>query len=305
MSIGRGIASTLLLIAIISMCNINTTHACFSPVDMYAIEVLFNKPGIGYNLTILLSKYHENIFVVTEDNRIYALKYVYIDTYGNNISFGVTIYLEMFCGNAPCIKEINDDEPVSYVIGLRMELLELCNTSTDAINNENNRVENNINNLTKKIMICPDRSVISLAFIELLKAIVNEGVITNLNEDDINMIIEAISRNTISAGWNNRLMYNEQIDNRWAPYSYLVYNELIKGLIIRSPRCSYQLPLEVVEEVKNSKPALILKRQDMVSPTTVSREQLYLNGRAVVIAIILGITVAIATYIIWRIFYKI
>lgn len=296
LNIISAILSTVIIITII-MSNTIDVYACFNPADLNAVEVLFNKPGVEYNITVLLTRFSP-IATTVDGNGSYVFKYIYRISSGEDLVFGVTLYIERFCGSAPCIEGYNEDKPIDYVLGLRIELLEpeVCVTQiTNTI--RYSRVE------TSSRGGCVQKSTINLAFSELLKVLINEGVILGLDQRDIQMIIDAINNNSITAGWNNRLMYSD-IYGGWLPYSDLVYKGLIKGVLVKTLRCSYTLPPAILEDVKSSKPALLIQKQTATTvASTYLETQQYQNGLATAIAIAIGVTVALIAYIIWRTLY--
>lgn len=241
-TVSRRTLTKLLLGIMVVVAFTNTLNACFNPADINAIEVLFNKYGVEYNLTALIVKFKP---VVVEEGRIYVFKYLYKTIAGEYLQFGVIVYIDRFCGDAPCVEGYNEDKPVRDVLAVRLEPLEECSsgsTTTTATSEKR----------------CPEKSVMSSAFSELLGRLIGEGVIVGLGSEDVYMIMDAVMNNPVVAGWNNRLLYNEKL-NRWAPYAELVYAELIKGVVVRGSYCSYKLPQEVVDEVKASEPRLIVE----------------------------------------------
>ncbi|MEM1560138.1 MAG: hypothetical protein QW775_06390 [Ignisphaera sp.] len=262
------------LIAVTFTYNVN---ACFNPADINAVEVLFNKYGASYNLTALVVKFKP---IVVEEGGIYVFKYVYRASKRDDLQFGVTVYLEKICGDAPCVEGYNEDKPMMNVLALRIELLDTCSleqiTTTTKYSSYSSTVRiekdtyttNNITTYTSTVeKKCPEKTVVSLVFNELLNKLTSEGVIIGLSIEDINKIMDAVISNPIVAGWNNRLLYNDKID-RWAPYAELINAGLIKGVLVKGPLCSYKLPQEVIDEVMASEPGLIIEEQALITPTT-------------------------------------
>lgn len=288
--------SIILITAIIigiTMSIITNVYACFNPADLNAIEVLFNKPGVDYNITVLLTRFSP--IAIVDSSGPYVFKYIYRLASGENLVFGVTLYIERFCGSTPCIEDYNEDKPIAYILGLRMELLEpeVCTTQTTPKYSE---VETSV---TKGG--CIQKSAINLAFSELLTILVSKGVILGLDQKDIYMIIDAVASSPIAAGWNNRLMYND-VYGGWASYSDLIYRGVVKGVLIKTIGCSYTLPQAILEDIKSFKPALTIAQQKYNLETPY---QQYQNGLATTIAIAIGVSVALVVYIIWRTLYKI
>jgi len=320
------IAKTLVGIAIVIVVTLTISlNACFNPADVNAIEVIFNKNGIDYNLTMLIEKYKP---IVVDEGRIYVFKYIYRTSIDRDLEFGVTVYLEKLCRNAPCIEGYNEEEPVRDVIAIRLESLEQC-----------------LLNSTTNVGECPVKSIINLAFLELIKRLTDEGILMGLDIKDIYAIMDGITSNYFTAGWNNRLLYNEELD-KWLPYAELVNRGLVKGVLLKGYSCSYKLPREVIDEIKALEPTLIIEKQtetiteitpSVITPqpppsitsisittsspqpppsiTSISITQVtpsvtkqtetqitqvqQLDGVAVGIAISIGIIVALAIYISW------
>lgn len=258
---------------------------------------------------MLIEKYKP---IVVNEGRIYVFKYIYRTSIDRDLEFGVTVYLEKLCRNAPCIEGYNDEEPVRDVIAIRLESLEQC-----------------LLNSTTNVRECSVKSIINLAFLELIKKLTDEGILMGLDIKDIYAIMDGITSNYFTAGWNNRLLYNEELD-KWLPYAELVNRGLVKGVLLKGYSCSYKLPREVIDEIKTLEPTLIIEKQtetiteitpSVITPqpppsiTSISMPQItpsvtkqtetqitqvqQLDGVAVGIAISIGIIVALAIYISW------
>lgn len=266
-----------ILIALAFTYNVN---ACFNPADINAVEVLFNKYGVSYNLTALIVKFKP---IVVEEGRIYVFKYIYRVSTGDDLQFGVIVYLEKFCGDAPCIEGYNEDKPLRDVLALRLELLETCSPDhattttvhsslpppTYSTEKDTYTISDTSTYTSATEKKCPEKTVVSLVFSELLNKLTSEGVIVGLGVEDTYKIMDAIVNYPIIAGWNNRLLYNDKI-GRWAPYAELINAGLIKGVLIKAFVCSYKLPQEVIDEVIASEPGLIRGKEVLTTPTATS-----------------------------------
>ncbi|MEM0048490.1 MAG: hypothetical protein QXF10_09305 [Ignisphaera sp.] len=295
----------LVVLAIVATPMLVSTivSACINPLDD-AIEILFNKPGVGYNLIALLESFR-NVITVEED-RLYAFKYVYV-TGGRGYELAVYIYIERFCSGAPCIEGFNDEPPVTNVLGLRIEPLKTSPqpsvTTTPAtemtpppqtlttatttvvyhidvitVVNDTTKVVPVYETTTVVIPVSPQvvpqtlatqamreyANIVYEAFLDLLNALAKSGVITGLSGDDIIDIMVAVKVyyftpygvNLVS-GWNNRLMYSEALGG-WAPYSVLVRDGLVKGLVVKGNKCSYTVPQHILDELEKTEASLMV-----------------------------------------------
>ena len=107
--------------------------ACMDPRSLYAVEVVLNKPGVKYNLTMLEQAAGDS--VVKVDNSTYVFKYTmyYYSLWSweltSKIDFLVELYEAKFCNGAPYVPGFNDQGEAEYYLGIRVELITPPNTT--------------------------------------------------------------------------------------------------------------------------------------------------------------------------------
>jgi hypothetical protein len=70
----RGLLSVVFItVVIVVLASLIPTSACIDPRSLYAVEVVLNKPGVKYNLTMLEQVAGDSIVKV--DNSTYVFKY--------------------------------------------------------------------------------------------------------------------------------------------------------------------------------------------------------------------------------------
>jgi hypothetical protein len=130
----RGLLSVVFItVVIVVLASLIPTSACIDPRSLYAVEVVLNKPGVKYNLTMLEQVAGDSIVKV--DNSTYVFKYT-IYHYSlprweltSKIDFLVELYEAKFCNNAPFVPGVNDQGEVEYYLGVRVELIAPPNTT--------------------------------------------------------------------------------------------------------------------------------------------------------------------------------
>jgi len=256
----RYIIVPILVTALLVLSSISITWACFDPSGMYSGEVLFNKPGVSYNFTLL-----ETIMgIVKVNDNIY----IYRSHVGNAV---VILYIEKCIDGVPAIDDHNGT--IEYYPGVRVELL---NISADYAHQH----KENITTWLKNI------------FSYELNWLVTIGIIKGIDQDDIDSIISTIEAGF--AGWNSRLIYYTG-DNQWHPYDELVGNELIYGELLRSLGCRWTIPASLLPD---QPPEYTISHITNNSPSSESGslgEKLgaYSDGFYVLIAVITGLLVAL------------
>lgn len=227
--------------------------ACIDPSSQYAIEIVLNKPGVSYELTLLEELVSEGRAVKVDS--IYLFKYTYglswsvsvkgegplINTFepGTNIEYGsidflVVVYVAKFSEGAPYVEGLSDPDKLEYYLGVRLELLSHPGIPDDVF-----REVFGVEGL--------ERFISTNVFPGLLHHLVILGILSGLTWEDIENIAETARLGY--AGWNNRLIYHEAL-GKWAPYSELVNSEMIKGVLIRGNACSIEIPEEALAAVK-------------------------------------------------------
>ncbi len=262
---------TLLVLAVIAMTP--SLHACFDPMDTFSGEVLLNKPGITYDLSILDGV--EDV-VKLDDNT-----YMYRSHVGEAV---VIVYLEDLVNGVPVWGK---QEPTSYCIGVRVELM---NMSLDQATSVDDIMEYR-ENATLWL-----RNIMGYE----LEWLIGIGVVTGLVDSDIDSILSTLESGY--AGWNSRLVYYSG-DSRWHPYNELVHNNLIQGELLRgSSGCRWFIPEDKVpSEPPKATPthSSAGTLSSVVETETTSRVGGF-DGLALAIALIVGLTAAIITLLILR-----
>lgn len=255
-------ATVAVLIAVlISAPSIN---ACFDPSDVYSIEVLLNKPGVLLNSTLLEGT--PGVFKVDE---CYVYKSV------SNIV--VIIYLEEVFNGAPLVPGINEGEPIEIYPGIRLELMDVGLREDQAQINES--MVNYYSDLLKSTLLIE------------LDRLRSAGILMGLSDNDLEEIVKSACMGC--AGWNERLVYYIN-DGTWRRYSELIISGAMRGTLIRSLGCRFELPEELKKALAVQQPPWPWTSS---SPTsTPSRE---LNGVAVAVSIVTGIAIAIAFYVLY------
>ena len=217
----------ILLVAVLAMVvTIHSVYACFDPMDLFSGEVVLNKPGITYNLTVLDGI--ENVTKISDD------LYVYRSHVGN---FAVIIYLQGYKDGAPVLSGDVDE----YYLGVRAE--PLSPPSLDEVGDklrEDDEVKENFTKDLKKV------------FDYELKWLRDLGVVMGLSDGDIASIVSAVEAG--SSGWNSRLVYYSG-DGAWHEFAELVSKGLINGSLIRSHGCRWVITKDMVPETPPNIPA--------------------------------------------------
>lgn len=265
--------------------------ACIDPASHYAFEVVLNKPGVSYNITVLRNLVLSGS-VIEVNEFTYVFTYLFQvplaskeesthnmsdpSTYYVELKFLVVVYIEKFSEGAPYVEELSDPSNIEYYLGVRIESLSLP---------ANIREE--------------DFSVIVEA---LIRYLVQIGVVTGLEWKDVEKV--AGTARLGYAGWNNRLVYCDKLEG-WAPYSELVTAGLIKGILYRGNACSFQLPREMIEQAGRMDALLRLGIATTTSSGLTSTltstaprpDALASNGLAVALAVLVGALAGLLVYL--------
>ncbi|MCS7128865.1 MAG: hypothetical protein RMI83_06345 [Desulfurococcaceae archaeon] len=253
------LAAASILIAVLM--NAPSINACFDPSDAYSMEVLLNKPGVFLNSTLI-----EGASGVFKIDEYYVYKGV------SNIV--VIIYLEKVFNGAPLVPGINEGEPVELYPGIRLELMD--------VGLEADRVQVN------ESMVKYYTDLLKSTLLIELNRLKDAGVLVGLSNDDLRGIVESACIGC--AGWNGRLIYYIN-DGAWHQYSELITSGAIRGTLIRSLGCRFELPEELKEALAMQQPSWPWAQASPIN--TPSWE---LNGVAVAISIAMGAAAAIAFY---------
>lgn len=276
-------------------------NACIDPASQYAFEVVFNKPGVFYNLAILeelvvegivikvgestyVFTYEITLPVITEGSAVHPV--FNLSIVNVTLRFLVVIYLERFSEGAPYVEGLSDQSSIEYYLGVRLEYPF--------------PVEGEVKSLLEMYLGGIVETVINY--------IVRLGVLTGLDYSNIRVI--ASTARLGYAGWNNRLLYSKELE-KWAPYSELVSSGLLKGVLYRGNACSFQLPQEVVEKATKTPPllgTLIAMTQPAhlesptpttgaVTPITGQEHQTpTVNGLIVAVSLVAGVLAGLLVY---------
>lgn len=255
-------ATIVALIALLM--SATSINACFDPSDAHSIEVLLNKPGIFLNSTLL-----EGAPGVFKVNECYVYRSV--------SSIVVIIYLEKVFNGAPLVPGINEGEPVELYPGIRLELMDVgLGENQEQIN------ESMVNYYT---------DLLKSALLIELDRLRSTGILMGLSDNDLEGIVESACIGC--AGWNERLVYYTN-DGTWRRYSELITSGAMRGTLIRSLGCRFELSEELKKALAVQQPPWLWTQ---ASPT--SRPSWELNGVAVAVSIVVGTAIAIAFYMLY------
>ena len=180
---------TLLFSALLILAFTSQAFSCFSPTDLFAVEVVLNEPGADYDLTLIRS--------------------------ADNVSFdeGAFVYRSHFDKSvAVILREVNE---VDILKGLSVRVQ--IPTETVLVDGVEDLIEAADLNLSKD-----DFDFKSAMKMELEWLSVN-GIIEGISREDIAAISE-ISEAGL-AGWNARIVYEGE---RWLPYNETSKPQLLR-----------------------------------------------------------------------------
>jgi hypothetical protein len=264
---------------------ITPVRACMDPSSAYAVEVVLNKPGVRYNLSLLESI--ANGTVLRVGGSTYMFKYtIYYEqhyTYPSRASiekheFLIVIYEAVFSNGAPYAEGISNSSNIEHYLGVRVELAvppgaevyipraeTITITTTINLGNSGRVVEVVTIQTTapttsplegsqasNQVVVYPDE------FKNVLKKVLSyltceTGVVLGLSCDDIESIVNVAEPGL--AGWNSRLIYSASL-GAWAPYFELVNSGIVEGVLLRGNACAVRAPTSVVTAIELLKPLL-------------------------------------------------
>lgn len=272
-----------------NLISVASVYSCIDPRGIYAFEVVLNKPGVKYNLSRVKEIFSDVITTVYNDMDAILLKYRHLDAL-----YIVMLYQEKFYGGAPYIASINEGKPIEYYLGVRVEFLNnsmemLCDKSID-----------------EGVLLCSEaRTTLVNDLGTLLKILTEKNILVNLNDGDIKTLVNDGIKwwrdYRIVAGWNSRLIYYHE---GWWPYDELVNKGLISGMLVRFSGCGEAFPKDIIDALTVLKPAIsiettyitIIASPKQETNYTLSPTNIYTNNISVLIAIVIGIATALATY---------
>ncbi len=283
------VLAIVFIVIVLNLISVASVYGCIDPRGIYAFEVVLNKPGVRYNLSRAKEIFSDVITTVYSDMDAILLKYRHLDAL-----YIVMLYQEKFYGGAPYIVSINEGKPIEYYLGVRVEFLNnsiemLCSKSIDEAD-----------------LLCSEaRATLVNDLGTLLKILVEKDVLVNLNDGDIKTLVNDGIKwwrdYRIVAGWNSRLIYYH---GGWWPYDELVNKGLISGMLVRFSGCGEGFPKDIIDALTVLKPAIsiettyitIIASPKQETNYTLSPTNIYTNNISVLIAIIIGIATALATY---------
>lgn len=170
------------------------SHAfpCFSPTDMFAAEVILNKPGISYDL--------ERVWLAS------------------NVSFenGAFIYRSHFDKRvAAILEEVDETQTAELLHGLSVRIQ--IPTRQVVVDGEGDLVE--------AVEIKRDSFDFGSALRTEIEWLSTNRIVNGVYDQEL-MDIAEIARAGL-AGWNSRIVYE---DGRWLPYSETSNPSLIRGV---------------------------------------------------------------------------
>ncbi len=262
--IGRAVAITAIVVLTAMLINAPSINACFNPSDVYSVEVLLNKPGVFLNSTLL-----EGVPGVFKVNEYYVYRSV------DNIA--VIVYLEEVFNGAPLVPGINEGEPIELYPGIRLELMDVGFEGSWAQLNES-MVKYYSDLLKSTLLIELDR-------------LTNTGILMGLSSSDLEEVVKSACIGC--AGWNERLVYYVN-DGTWRRYSELIAGGAIRGALIRSLGCRFEIPDELMKALAVQQPPWLCT---LAPPASTPSHGL--NGVAVALSIVVGVAVAAAFYMLY------
>jgi hypothetical protein len=281
MDLAKAILRYLVVVACISLVVLSLlvmpVSACIDPSSAYAVEVVLNKPGVRYNLSLL--EHLASGAVTKVSNTTYVFKYVarYERHYAypsktvvEKREFLVILYEAKFSNGAPYVEWISTSNNVEYYLGIRVELVVPPGaevyipksegivvktvTTTIALENSSRVLVTVIPQITTATTSPSEEAqqsnriaVYPTEFKNALKKVLSyltceTGVVLGLSCDDIEKIVELAEPGL--AGWNNRLIYSSALGT-WAPYSELVTKGIIKGALLKGNACAVRIPTSI------------------------------------------------------------
>jgi len=265
---------------------ITPVRACMDPSSAHAVEVVLNKPGVRYNLSLLESIANGTVLRVGGSTYMfkYTIYYEHRYAYPSRASiekreFLVIIYEAVFSNGAPYVEGMSNSSTVEHYLGVRVELAvppgtevyvpraEAIAITTTTITLENSGVVVEVATLQTT---APTTSPLEEAqplnqvvvypaeFKNVLRKVLSyltceTGVVLGLSCDDIESIVNVAEPGL--AGWNSRLMYSASL-GAWAPYFELVNSGIVKGVLFRGNACAVSVPTGIVTAVELLKPLL-------------------------------------------------
>ncbi len=269
----RIVLSTIAILMVFAIAYSYCVDACFDPSNLYSIEVILNKPGIEYNLSILRNI--NNVIEVRENVYVYR-GIVYRE-------LAVIIYLQGFEDSKPVLDE---SKATKFYPVIRIEVVD-----KNLINELEKRYSNDLAKIREELT-----SMLRYELREELKWLRTIGVIKGITDDDIEKIVQKTYAGY--AGWNRRLMY---YNGDWYTFEYLVINGYIQSYLLRFAGCSIQIPTNTLPR---EPPTTTITTSSMGEYTTYSSIPstsipIY-DNRLVTIAIGIGIATAIAIFIVFK-----
>jgi len=283
------VLAIVFIVTVLNLISVASVYGCIDPRGIYAFEVVLNKPGVRYNLSRVKEIFSDAIITIYNDMDAILFKYRHLDAL-----YIVMLYQEKFYGGAPYIERFNEGKPIEYYLGVRVEFLNnsiemLCNESIDEANK----------------LCSKARSTLVNDLGTLLKILIEKDVLVDLGDGDIKTLVNDSIKwwrdYRIVAGWNSRLIYYH---GGWLPYDELVNKGLISGMLVRFSGCGKVFPKDVIDALTVLKPAIsiettyitIIASPKQETSYTLSPTNIYTNNISVLIAIIIGIVTALATY---------
>lgn len=265
---------------------VTPVRACMDPSSAYAVEVVLNKPGVRYNLSLLESIANGTVLRVSGSTYMfkYTIHYEHRYAYPSRASiekheFLIVIYEAAFSNGAPYAEGISNSSDIEHYLGVRVELAvppgaEVYIPRTEAITITTTTVTlGNSGRVVEVVTIqttAPTTSplegsqpsnqvvVYPAEFKNVLKKVLSyltceTGVVLGLSCDDIESIVNVAEPGL--AGWNSRLIYSASL-GAWAPYFELVNSGIVKGVLFRGNACAVRVPTSIVTAIELLKPLL-------------------------------------------------
>lgn len=270
--------------------------ACMDPRSLYAVEVVLNKPGVKYNLTMLEQAAGDS--VVKVDNSTYVFKYTmyYYSLWSweltSKIDFLVELYEAKFCNGAPYVPGFNDQGEAEYYLGIRVELITPPNTTVlSPLNPVTTQtivttIEVHPPLTTTMTVYSPPSPTLAVTTSSLSNTFVTttpyntqitesmrvspwdykmalRGILSFLTNETgvvVGLSLEDIDR-IVQVAEPGKAGWNSRLIysslfGYWVPYDELINSGVIKGTLFRGNTCGFSISSDLINTVEYMKPLL-------------------------------------------------